>query len=101
MLWDNTLYARNIESKRYGGYTTYYPGKVRMCNLFEPYETMSPEGFHNYNHSRKLYVNGHAYSETYKIKYATVADYSWNTAAYHPERSLWNILYLSTLPALK
>jgi hypothetical protein len=39
-----------------------------------------------------MYVNGAAYSELYKIKYATVADYEWNTAAYNPELSLWKAL---------
>ena len=92
MIWDNTLYARNIESKRYGGYTTYYPGKVRMCNLFEPYDVYRPEDFYLYTDSRRMYINGSASSEVYKIKYATVADYAWNTAAYDPERSLWKVL---------
>ncbi len=93
MIWDNTLYARNLETKRYGGYTTYYPGKVRMCNLFEPYDTYKPEDFQRYNDGRQIYTNGSAYSEVYKIKYATVADYEWNTAAYNPELSLWKVLY--------
>lgn len=92
MLWDNTLYARNIETKRYGGYTTYYPGKVSMCNLFEPYDTDMSGNFQQYSDSRQKYTNGKAYSEIYRIKYATVADYEWNTGAYHPERSLWNVL---------
>ena len=92
MIWDNTLYARNLETKRYGGYTTYYPGKVRMCNLFEPFDTDRPEGFHNYNDGRHMYTNGNAYSEVYKIKFATVADYEWNTAAYKPELALWKAL---------
>lgn len=92
MIWDNTLYARNLETKRYGGYTTYYPGKVRMCNLFEPYHTYKPKDFQRYNHGRQMYTNGSAYSEVYKIKYATVADYEWNTAAYNPELSLWKVL---------
>jgi hypothetical protein len=92
MLWDNTLYARNIETKIYGGYTSHYPGKVRMCNLFEPYDTDRPRGFHTDNDGRHMYTNGDAYSEVYKIKYATVADYEWNTAAYNPELSLWKAL---------
>ena len=58
MIWDNTLYARNLETKRYGGYTTYYPGKVRMCNLFEPYDTYKPKDFQRYNHGRQMYTNG-------------------------------------------
>jgi hypothetical protein len=92
MIWDNTLYARNLETKRYGGYTTYYPGKVRMCNLFEPFDTDRPEGFQNYNDGRHMYTNANAYSEMYKIKFATVADYEWNTAAYNPELALWKVL---------
>jgi hypothetical protein len=92
MLWDNTLYARNMEVKRYGGYATYYPGKVTMCNLFEPYDTDMPRDFQQYSDSRQKYTNGKAFTEIYKIKYATVADYEWNTGAYHPERSLWNVL---------
>jgi hypothetical protein len=92
MFWDNTLYARNIETKVYGGYTTYYPGKVRMCNLFEPLDTDRPAGFHELNDGRHMYVNGTAENEVYRIKFATVADYEWNTSAYVPERSLWKAL---------
>ncbi|MFZ0612805.1 MAG: beta-N-acetylglucosaminidase domain-containing protein [Desulfobacterales bacterium] len=92
MMWDNTLYARNLEAKNYGGYTTHYPDKVRMCSLFEPFDTYRPEGFQNYNDGRHMYTNVNAYSEVYKIKLATVADYEWNTAAYNPELSLWKVL---------
>jgi hypothetical protein len=92
MIWDNTLYARNIETRRYGGYTTYYPGKVRMCNLFEPFDTYRPQNFQKFSDGRRIYINGNAYKEVYKIKYATVADYIWNTSAYNPELSLWKVL---------
>jgi len=92
MFWDNTLYARNLETTVYGGYTAHYPGKVRMCNLFEPLDTDRPAGFHELNDGRHLYVNGAADSEVYRIKFATVADYEWNTSAYSPERSLWKAL---------
>jgi hypothetical protein len=92
MIWDNTLYARNHESPNYGGYPAHYPGKVRICNLFEPYDTYRPNGFQKYSDGRQMYTNGAAYSEVYKIKYATVADYEWNTSAYNPELSLWKVL---------
>ena len=92
MFWDNTLYARNLENKVYGGYTAHYPGKVRMCNLFEPLDTDRPAGFQEFNDGRHMYVNGTAESEVYRIKYATVADYEWNTSAYIPELSLWKSL---------
>jgi hypothetical protein len=92
MLWDNTLYARNLETDVYGGYTTYYPGKVAMCSLFEPLDADRPAGFHELNHGRHMYVNGAAETEVYRIKFATVADYEWNTSAYIPELSLWKAL---------
>lgn len=92
MIWDNTLYARNHESRNYGGYPAHYPGKVRMCNLFEPYDTLRPKEFQKYSDGRQMYTNGVASSEVYKIKYATVADYEWNTAAYNPELALWKAL---------
>jgi len=92
MYWDNTLYARKHESPNYGGYPAHYPGKVRLCNLFEPYDIYRPQAFHKYNDGRQMYTNGAAASEVYKIKYATVADYQWNTAAYNPELALWKVL---------
>ena len=92
VFWDNTLYARNIESPVYGGYTTHYPGKVRMCNLFEPFDAERPSAFHEFTDGRRVYVNGTADSELYRIKYATVADWAWNAAAYDPEQSLWKAL---------
>ena len=92
MLWDNTLHARNIEAKRYGGYTTYYPGKVRMCNLFEPYDAYKPEGVYRLSDQRQIYIGGARSTEIYKIKFATLADYLWNTSDYNPELSLWRTL---------
>jgi hyaluronoglucosaminidase len=92
MFWDNTLYARNLEARNYGGYPTHYPRKVRMCNLFEPYDTRRPQEFQKYSDGRQMYTNGSADTEVYKIKYATVADYEWNTAAYNPELALWKAL---------
>ena len=73
MIWDNTLYARGLEGV-YGGYPAYYPGKVRLCNLFEPYDVCVPENFLDLVDRKSMYVNGAASSEIYKIKYATVAD---------------------------
>jgi hypothetical protein len=92
MVWDNTLYARSIASKYYGGYTAHYPGKVRMCNLFEPFDGYRPKNFHKYSNGGHIYTNGDTYRDTYKAKFATVADYQWNTSAYNPELSLWKVL---------
>lgn len=94
MIWDNTLYARSLEGI-YGGYPAYYPGKVRLCNLFEPYDVMVPDDFKDFVDGPYMYVNGAASSEIYKIKYATVADFEWNTKDYNPEHSLWKVLVSS------
>ncbi|MEE4262832.1 MAG: beta-N-acetylglucosaminidase domain-containing protein [Desulfobacteraceae bacterium] len=92
MVWDNTLYARSIASKNYGGYTAHYPGKVRMCNLFEPFDGYRPKDLHKYSSGGHIYTNGDAYRDSYKVKFATMADYQWNTSAYDPELSLWKVL---------
>jgi hypothetical protein len=39
-----------------------------------------------------MYVNGNGSTEIFQIKYATVADFLWNTSAYNPERSLRTVL---------
>lgn len=91
MLWDNTLYARGLTGN-YGGYARYYPGKVRMCNLFEPLDLFLPQDFYKYNHGAHMYTNGSAFSETYKIKYSTVADFEWNNNDYEADFSLWKVL---------
>ncbi len=91
MLWDNSLYARSSEGYS-GGYAEYYPGKVRMCNLFEPYDIMLPDTFYRLNDNQSLFVNGKATGEIARIKLATVADYLWNTPAYDPDFSFWKAL---------
>lgn len=91
MLWDNTLYARGLTGN-YGGYARYYPGKVRMCNLFEPLDLYVPKDFYKYNDGAHMYTNGSASTEIYKLKYATVADFEWNNNAYNADFSLWKVL---------
>ena len=91
MLWDNTLYARGLSSD-YGGYPAIYPGKVKLCNLFEPFDVDLPENFENYNDGPHMYTNGAMTSEQYQVKYSTVADYQWNTSGYDPDFSLWKTL---------
>ncbi len=91
VLLDNSMNARTRTGK-WGGYTEYYPGKVIMCNLFEPYDVNFPDDFHLKMGQRNLFINYPASSELAKIKYATMADYAWNIAAYDPDHSLWKIL---------
>jgi hypothetical protein len=91
MLWDNTLYARSLTGN-YGGWPAHYPAKVPLCNIFEPYDVQLPEDFYKYNDGSHMYMNADAYSDPYKIKYMTVADFEWNNGTYDPDFSLWKAL---------
>lgn len=91
MLWDNTLYARSMSGK-YGGYPSQYPEKATLCNIFEPLDITVPAQFYQYNDGPHMYVNGDAYSDPYKIKFMTVADFEWNSDAYNADFSLWKAL---------
>ncbi|RLD64869.1 MAG: hypothetical protein DRI98_15210 [Bacteroidetes bacterium] len=90
MLWDNTPYARELEGGN-GGYPAHYPGKAVMCNLFEPYDIVVPDDFVDVMDSH-IYSNGKAFEERWKIKYATFADFAWNTDGYDPDMSLFRVL---------
>lgn len=90
MVWDNSPYARMVESKN-GGYPTNYPGKSVLCSLFEPFDIQFPENFPSYINSH-YYSNLGGFGEINKIKYLTFADFSWNTKDYNPEFSLYKAL---------
>jgi len=91
MLWDNTLYARSMGGN-YGGYPSQYPEKIRLCNIFEPLDILVPEQFYQYNDGQHMYVNGDVFTDPYKIKFMTVADFEWNTDAYNADFSVWKAL---------
>ena len=90
MVWDNSPYARMVESKN-GGYPFNYPEKSVLCNLFEPFDIQYPENFPSYIDSH-YYSNLGGFGEINKIKYLTFADFSWNTNKYNPDFSLYKAL---------
>jgi len=90
MIWDNSPYARIVESKN-GGYPINYPQKSILCNLFEPFDIQYPENFPSYINSH-YYSNLGGYGEINKIKYLTFADFSWNTKDYNPDFSLYKAM---------
>jgi hypothetical protein len=90
MIWDNSPYARLVESKN-GGYPMNYPQKSILCDLFEPFDIQYPENFPSYINSH-YYSNLGGFGEINKIKYLTFADFSWNTKDYNPEFSLYKAL---------
>ncbi|MEO6838777.1 MAG: beta-N-acetylglucosaminidase domain-containing protein [Ginsengibacter sp.] len=90
MVWDNSPYARMVESKN-GGYPFNYPEKSILCNLFEPFDIQYPKNFTSYIDSH-YYSNLGGFGEINKIKYLTFADFSWNTKDYNPDFSLYKAL---------
>ena len=90
MIWDNSPYARMVESKN-GGYPMNYPQKSILCDLFEPFDIQYPENFPSYINSH-YYSNLGGFGEVNKIKYLTFADFSWNTKDYNPDFSLYKAL---------
>jgi hypothetical protein len=87
MVWDNSPYARMVESAN-GGYPINYPLKSVMCDLFEPLDIQYPHDFTTYLNSH-YYSNNSGSGEINKIKNMTFADFAWNTDAYNPDFSLF------------
>jgi hypothetical protein len=89
--WDNSVSTirRNINMPEY---YSHYPGKVRLYNMFEPYDNNNIELIVENIDKEQIFFNGTVNSELDLIKFATVADFSWNTKTYDPDLSLWKIL---------
>lgn len=90
MIWDNSPYARALESPN-GGYPANYPLKSVMCDLFEPLDIQYPVQFPSYLDSH-YYSNNGGTGEINKIKNMTFADFVWNTKSYNPDFSLFKAL---------
>ena len=76
----------------YNGAMPYYPGKVRLFNIIEPFMN---EGIrdHLYQLDTSMYwINQAARTEIDVIRLATAADFMWNTRDYNPDFSLWKVL---------
>lgn len=90
MVWDNSPYARMVESAN-GGYPINYPLKSVMCDLFEPLDISYPTDFPSYLNSH-YYSNNSGTGEINRIKNITFADFAWNTKDYNPDFSLFKAL---------
>jgi len=93
VFWDNTLYARTVRTQN-GGFTVFYPGKVKMCSLFEAYDIQVPDNFNSRLYEQRIFTNATAYTDLYRLKYCTVADFEWNMAAYDPDESMAKALIM-------
>ncbi len=89
--WDNSVLtiSRNMNIPEY---YSHYPGKVRLYNIFEPYNDNNIEVIVENIDKEQIFFNGTVNSELDLIKFATIADFSWNTKTYDPDLSLWKIL---------
>jgi hypothetical protein len=89
--WDNSglTMSRNMNMAEY---FSHYPGKVRLYNIFEPYNDNNIELIADNIDKEQIFFNITVNSELDLIKFATVADFSWNTRTYDPDLSLWKIL---------
>ncbi len=89
--WDNSLITVS-KAGNYSGYYPYYPGKLRLYNIFEPYNDENIKVMLSNTNKEQIFFNGTVNSELELIKFATIADFSWNTEAYDSDISLWKVL---------
>jgi hypothetical protein len=77
---------------QYGGADKYFPGKMRLFNLFEPYNNAEIKEFFKYFDPGLFVVNLNPRTEIDVIRLATASDFMWNADTYSPDYSLWKVL---------
>ncbi len=93
VLFDNSM-TISTPWGQYGGAYPYYPGKLKLFNIFEPYRnTDMREIFPKLDQSH-IFVNQTSSSEIDIIRLATAADFFWNMKQYDPDYSLWKVLVM-------
>jgi hypothetical protein len=88
---DNSMQAATPRGL-YGGAMPYFPGKLRLFNLFEPFGNSGIREFYDRLDPRLYWVNFEARSEISLIRLCTAADFMWNSRDYDPDQSLWYVL---------
>ncbi len=76
----------------YNGTYPYYPGKLRLFNIVEPFMNTGIRDHLGQMDTSLFWINLPATSEFNMIRLATAADFMWNTKDYDPEYSLWKIV---------
>ena len=77
---------------QFGGSDHYYPGKIRLFNIFEPFmNTEISEHFLKLD-STLFIVNQPVNAEIDVIRLATAADFLWNAKTYSKDYALWKVL---------
>jgi hypothetical protein len=77
---------------RYNGAMPYYPGKIRLFNIIEPFLNSRIADHLPQLDPSMFWINLSATSELDVIRLATAADFMWNTHDYDPDNSLWKVL---------
>lgn len=88
---DNSMLI-HTEWCHFAGNSKYYPGKLRLFNIFAPYMNQDIREFFDLLDTSMFVVNLPAGSEVDIIRLATAADFMWNSDSYSPDYSLWKVL---------
>jgi|WetSurSiteA1Bulk_404760.scaffolds.fasta_scaffold00012_22 hypothetical protein len=76
----------------YAGNDPWYPGKVRLFNIFEPFTNADIREHFSKLDTTMFLINFSPHSEIDLIRMATAADFMWNSATYARDHSLWKVL---------
>ncbi len=88
---DNSMLTSTVWGQ-YNGAFPYYPGKLRLFNIVEPFMNAGIR-YHLDRLDKSMYwINQPAGTEFDIIRLATAADFMWNTHDYDPDYSLWKVL---------
>jgi hypothetical protein len=88
---DNSMLT-STQWGRYNAAYPYYPGKIRLFNIMEPFMNPGITNHLGQLDTSMYWINQSARSEIDVIRLATAADFMWNTRDYDPDYSLWKVL---------
>ncbi|MBN1415361.1 MAG: hypothetical protein JW973_09690 [Bacteroidales bacterium] len=91
VLIDNSFLTVSKETITEGS-LPYYPRKIRLYNIFEPYCNAELYYYNDRINKNRVLVNQTVHTELEKIKILTALDFYWNMEVYDMDFSLWKIL---------
>lgn len=77
---------------QYGGSGRFYPGKLRLYNIFEPFVNTGIRDHFPKLDSITFFINQPVDGEIGIIRMATAADFMWNANTYSRDYALWKVL---------
>ncbi len=88
---DNSM-LMSSEQGGFNGSYPWYPGKIRLYNVFEPFGNEEIRDYLSRLDTTIYFLNYPPKSEIDIIRLATAADFMWNAKSYSEESSLWRVL---------